>query len=85
MKPVKFFYLSYCPHCRKAESILSEALRDQRFADVKIERIEESQHPEIAEQYDYYYVPCFYVGEVKIKEGILNHKDVIDVLEAAIA
>ena len=31
--------------------------------------IEETQHPDIADQYDYYYVPTFYVDGVKVHEA----------------
>jgi len=28
------------------------------------------KNPEVAEEYDYYYVPTFFIGEVKMMEGI---------------
>ena len=37
--------------------------------------IEENQHPDIADQYDYYYVPTFYVDCVKVHEaGIFKNE-----------
>ena len=37
--------------------------------------IEETQHPDIADQYDYYYVPTFYVDGVKVHEaGIFKNE-----------
>ena len=35
------------------------------FQPIEIEMIEETQHPDIADQYDYYYVPTFYVDGVE--------------------
>ena len=32
------------------------------FQPIEIEMIEETQHPDIADQYDYYYVPTFLCG-----------------------
>lgn len=84
MKPVKLFYLKRCPHCKKAIAILEELLKKEEYAEVEITRIEESEHPEIANQYDYYYVPTFYVDEKKICEGILQEKDIVEVLNQAV-
>lgn len=39
------------------------------FQPIEIEMIEETQHPDIADQYDYYYVPTFYVDGVKVHEA----------------
>ncbi len=85
MKQVQLFYLEHCPHCRKAFSVLDELLKNERFKDVKIERIEESVHKAVADQFDYYYVPCFYVDGKKIKEGILSREDILEVLELAVS
>ncbi len=84
MKSVKLFYLENCPHCRKTKRDLDELLSDSRFSAVKIEWIEESKNTELADQYDYYYVPCFYVNETKVKEGALSKEDVLDVLMMAL-
>lgn len=78
------FYLAHCPHCRRTFSDLEELLQDERFKEVKIERIEESVEKELADQFDYYYVPCFYVDGQKIKEGVLSREDVLEVLELAV-
>ena len=32
--------------------------------------VDEKKHPEIAEKYDYYYVPTFFVGGEKVHEGV---------------
>ena len=84
MKPVKLFYLENCPHCRKTRRDLDELMEDSRFSAVKIEWIEESQNKELADRYDYYYVPCFYVNETKVKEGALSKEDVLVVLMMAL-
>ena len=67
MKPVKLFYQERCPFCKKAEY--------PEFQPIEIEMIEENQHPDIADQYDYYYVPTFYVDGVKVHEaGIFKNE-----------
>ena len=52
--------------------------------DIEIELIEESQHPEIADQYDYYYVPTFYVGDEKVHEGGIYPEEIEGVLRRAL-
>ena len=81
MKKIQLFYLEYCPHCKKTRA--NVLLKEDRFKELEIEMIEESVQKELADQYDYYYVPCFYVDGTKIKEGALSMKDVEEVLMMA--
>ena len=83
MKKIQLFYLEYCPHCKKTRADLNELLKEEQFSGLSIEMIEESIQKELADQYDYYYVPCFYVDGIKVKEGALSRKDVEDVLMMA--
>jgi len=85
MKHVKLFYLDHCPHCKKTKRDLDELMKDEKYSKIQIEWIEESKEKEIADQYDYYYVPCFYVDEIKMKEGALQMSDVKEVLDAALS
>ena len=83
MKRVQLFYLEYCPHCKRAKSYLDELFQNEKYKDISIEWIEESKESAVANQYDYYYVPCFYVDGKKVKEGALSFEDVKEVLELA--
>ncbi|HHZ03183.1 MAG TPA: thioredoxin family protein [Tissierellia bacterium] len=85
MKKVIAFYLKNCPHCKKAFKILDE-LKSQKpkYSKVEIKYIEETKNPEIAGEYDYYYVPTFYVDGVKIHEGVPNYEKIEKVLQEAI-
>lgn len=85
MKPVKLFYLKTCPYCKKALRYLDELRAEQpMYAAVEIEMIEESEHPDVADSYDYYYVPTFYVGGVKVHEGGIWKEEVEAVLRQAV-
>ena len=46
--------------------------------------IEESEEPEVADRYDYYYVPTFYVGDEKVHEGGIYPEEVEQVLRRAL-
>ena len=68
MKPVKLFYLKNCPFCRKALRYIEEAkAAHPELQPVAIEMIEESEQSDLADTFDYYYVPTFYVDGVRIK------------------
>ena len=70
MKKVTLFYLEGCPYCRKAFAFLDDLrAENEEYEAVEIEMIEEEEHPEIIANYDYYAVPCFYIGEDKIFEA----------------
>lgn len=84
MKPITLFYLKNCPFCKKAEAAISEFQKQDRYKDIEINRIEESVHPEIAEKYDYYYVPTFYIDGKKVHEGGIFPDEVKALLEKAL-
>lgn len=78
MKEVKMFILEGCPHCRKAREMMTEIFsRHPEYAKVPFTVIDEIINPEIADQYDYYYVPTFYTDGVKMMEGVPT-KDAIE-------
>ena len=86
MKKVVLFHFAGCPYCRAAQNYIDEITREQpELASVEIEKIDEKLHPEIAEKYDYWYVPTFYVDGVKVHEGACTKKIVEDVLRGALA
>ncbi len=69
MKKLRIFYLENCPYCKKAAKALKE-LEDENpgFKEAGAEWIEESRCPEIADKYDYYYVPSVFCDDVKLYE-----------------
>lgn len=85
MKPVKLFYLKSCPFCKKALRYIDEArAAHPELAAVEIELIEESEQSDVADTYDYYYVPTFYVDGVKVHEGGIYPDEVEAVLRKAL-
>ncbi len=84
MKPVLFFMMKTCPYCQQAIAWLEELKNESpKYREVEIEMIDEKVHPEIADKYDYYYVPTFYVDGVKVHEGAAEKEDIRRVLETA--
>lgn len=72
MKKVTYFHLPTCPYCIQADSVIEELVAENpAFGAVEFERINENEHPEIADQYDYYANPCMFIGKEKIYEAHL--------------
>lgn len=85
MKPVKLFYLKICPFCKKALRYIEEVkAAHPELAAVEIELIEESEQSALADTYDYYYVPTFYVDAEKVHEGGIWPDEVEAVLRKAL-
>lgn len=84
MKKITYFYLQSCPYCKRAETILQELLAQPEYREIAVEKVEESRQRDYARQFDYYYVPCFYVDGVKVHEGAAGKEDIIKVLESAL-
>lgn len=82
MKELTMFYLESCPFCKRARQYMQE-LRDENpaYAAIPIKMVEEREQRALANSYDYYYVPCFYIGEEKIAEGSIDKEGVRAVFE----
>jgi len=85
MKSVKLFYLKNCQFCKKALRYIEELKAEHaELAAVEIEMIEESERPDMADKFDYYYVPTFYVDCVKEHEGGIYPEEVERILRKAL-
>ena len=92
MKKVTYFHLDTCPYCRQADEVLAELIAENpEYGKVEFEKINEYEHPEIADQYDYYANPSMFIGREKIYECRLfespdeTRRHVLEVLERAIS
>jgi thiol-disulfide isomerase/thioredoxin len=85
MKPIKLFYQTHCPFCKRAMQYIEELKQEHpEFQSIEIEKIEENEEPEIAEKFDYYYVPTFYIDGKKVHEGGIFKNEVEDLLKKAL-
>ena len=74
MADIKLFYLDGCPYCANARKALAELMQEnEAFRAVGIEWIEETAHPDIADEYDYYRVPTLFCGDTKLYEADPSH------------
>lgn len=71
------FILEGCPHCKRAKTMLAEIFAEHpEYRQVPFTVIDESKNPDIAGKYDYYFVPTFYTGDVKMMEGVPAKQDI---------
>ncbi len=82
MNTVFMFITDWCPYCKQAFSFMEELKNENpRYADIEVKVIDEEREPEISKQYDYYYVPTYYVDGVKVHEGVPSKEIIREVFE----
>lgn len=80
-----YFFMQGCPYCRRADKYLAELVRENpEFSAVKIHAIDERAQKQLADSYDYFYVPCFFLGNEKLHEGAADKQQIQAVLERAL-
>lgn len=84
MKTVFMFITDWCPYCKQALSFMEDLKKEHpEYGNLDVKIIDEERQPEIAKQYDYYYVPTYYVDGVKVHEGVPSRDIVRKVFEEA--
>lgn len=79
------FVLKGCPHCRMALGFMEELCAEEpRYRQIQVRRIDEGEQPALADQYDYYYVPCYFLGREKLHEGRCTKEQIRRVLDRAL-
>ena len=79
MKEILMFYLESCGYCDKARRALDELFDENpAYRQIPLTRIEESREPELADRYDYYAVPTFFVDGKKTFEArlFMSYEDI---------
>lgn len=86
MPTLTLFFLESCPYCIRARKYLDELqTEDPKYQAITIQLIDERKERALANSYDYYLVPTFYLGQTKLFEGIMTKADVKAVLDQALA
>lgn len=84
MKPITMMILPTCPHCVRALDHIEQLKKEHpEYNDIEMTIIDESAEPDRAKQYDYWYVPTFFVDGEKIHEGVIDPTLIDDVFEKA--
>lgn len=84
MKKILMFTMASCPYCKEARRYMDELFdKYPEYKKLDIEIIDEVENPEIADQYDYYYVPTYYLDGEKFHEGVPSREMVADLFKKA--
>ena len=75
MKKITMFMFEGCPYCRQARNVQQQFLDDPAYSGIEIEMIDEHLHPDIADRYDYYFVPSYFYEGRKLHEGAAEQGD----------
>ncbi len=85
MRELIYFRQSYCPYCKQANNYLDELKKENpKYCRIPINIIDEAKKPRIAKQYDYWYVPCFFMDNTKLHEGVATKENIRAVLDKAL-
>ncbi len=86
MKSITMFETSWCPYCKQAHRLMDELIHENpKYKELKIHVIDEEKEPDIAKQYDYYYVPTYYLDSKKIHEGVPSKRVIHTLFETALS
>lgn len=79
---MRMFILKNCPHCKRAIGWIEELKRENpEYEKIEIELVDEQINSELANQYDYYYVPALYDGESKLHEGVATKNGIKSIFD----
>ena len=82
MNKLIYFKIPSCPFCRQADIFLEELMQEnEKYRDVPIQIVDETSERALANSYNYYYVPTFFLGNKKLHEGVATKDRVKFVLE----
>ena len=85
MKKITMFTMQSCPYCQRARKWMSEVLEsDANYKKIPLTIIDEVEEPDIAEKFDYYYVPTYYLDDKKVHEGVATFEIVKKVFDGAL-
>ena len=85
MKSVRMFTMESCPFCKQAHRWMDELFEEYpQYRQIPLDIVDEVEQPEFADQFDYYYVPTYYVGDEKVHEGAATKDGIRQVFETAL-
>lgn len=85
MSEILLFIQKGCPFCRRALEWQRQLMAEQPlFSELQIKIIDELEEGSLAAQYDYYYVPTYFVNGKKLHEGTATKEKIEKVLRAAL-
>ena len=79
---MKMFILPTCPHCNNARRWIDELKSEnEAYNSIEIELINEEKDVDLANSYDYYYVPSIFDGTKKLHEGVASKEGLKNIFD----
>lgn len=86
MKSIIMFETNWCPYCKNARDYIEELMQENpQYKSLDIKIVDEELDTQISNEYDYYYVPTFFVDNEKAHEGIPSKAIVHEIFEKALS
>ena len=83
---ILMFIMESCPYCREALKWMEELIAaDNIYSVFDIKIVDENKERKLADSYDYYYVPTYYIGWQKVHEGAATKEKIRDVFDTALS
>ena len=84
MQKITMFMFPECPYCVEALRLMEQVkAAHPEFAQIPLEMIDENRQRALADRFDYWYVPTYYVDGKKVHEGAVNRRAVEEVYRRA--
>lgn len=84
MKELTLFYFDGCPHCKNAFLWQDELFESHpEYKKVPLRLIDERREPRLADSFDYWLVPTYYLDGMKLCEGFTRKHNVEDAFKRA--
>jgi len=85
MKKITMFTMESCPYCKSARKWMDEVFKsDVKYTEIPLKIIDEVEEPDLANTFDYYFVPTYYIDDEKVHEGAATFEIVKKVFDDAL-
>lgn len=79
---MNMFILEHCPHCNNARKWIKELQEENsEYQQIEVTLIDEEKQVDLANSYDYYYVPAIFDGNNKLHEGVASKEKIKDIFD----
>jgi len=79
---LKLFILPNCPYCLEVLGFIKILKSEEsKYKDIEVTIIDEQKNFGVAAKYNYYYVPSFYLGHIKLHEGAATKNKVAAIFD----
>lgn len=86
MNTLILFKSGECDYCRMAEKFLDQLVQENpRYRDIVIQIVDEDENLALSSQYDYTFVPAFFMNGKLVGEGMLSREKIQEILDTALA